>query len=346
MPLVAAGTDDTYVGAHPRRRHGGKRPQLVDRGRQHPQGRGPQRRADRGNIAGARSDPGHGPQRVLRGERQVIPILDSDAYLERLLSAPRPGSENILAFYDHRLEAVGRDPRLLFLPLDDHLAHRGDGVFETLKFVDNRLYQLDPHMERMRLSSKAIFLDPPLRLERGAGVGAGGGQSRRTSPGAGPHSPGRGPGGFGIDPAECPMPSLYIVAYRFYPRPEAHYEQGVSACRTSIPAKQSFMARIKSTDYLPNMLMKREALEKGCVFPVCFDDRGCLAGRLHGEHLHRGQVGLPCGAGIHQRPGRHLHHPRPGSHQRRDGPRPSAPSARKKSSKPGSLWPWAPPSTP
>ena len=207
----------------------------------------------------------------------MIPILDSDAYLERLLSAPRPGSENILAFYDHRLEAVGRDPRLLFLPLDDHLAHRGDGVFETLKFVDGRLYQLDPHMERMRLSSKAIFLDPPcawkevreLVLEVVKAAGHPLGLVRILL--------GRGPGGFGIDPAECPMPSLYIVAYRFYPRPEAHYEQGVSACRTSIPAKQSFMARIKSTDYLPNMLMKREALEKGCVFPVCFDDRGCLA---------------------------------------------------------------------
>ncbi len=207
----------------------------------------------------------------------MIPTLDSDAYLERLLSAPRPGSENILAFYDHRLEVLGRDPKFLLMPLDDHLAHRGDGVFETLKFVDGRLYQLDPHLERMRLSSGAIFLDPPcgwdtvreLVLEVVKAAGHPLGLVRILL--------GRGPGGFGIDPAECPVSSLYIVAYRFHPRPEAHYEQGVSACRTSIPAKQPFMARIKSTDYLPNMLMKREALEKGCVFPVCFDDRGYLA---------------------------------------------------------------------
>ena len=88
---------------------------------------------------------------------------------------------------------------------------------------------------------------------------------------------GRGPGGFGIDPAECPMPSLYVVAYTLHPKPESVFARGVTAFRSSIPAKQSYMARIKSIDYLPNMLMKREAVERGYDFGLCFDDKGFLA---------------------------------------------------------------------
>ena len=43
--------------------------------------------------------------------------VDSDAYLQALLSAPRPGADKFLAFYDHRVRRIGTDPRLLLLPL-------------------------------------------------------------------------------------------------------------------------------------------------------------------------------------------------------------------------------------
>ncbi|MDY7001344.1 MAG: aminotransferase class IV, partial [Thermodesulfobacteriota bacterium] len=192
----------------------------------------------------------------------MIPILESDEYVKRMLSIPRPGAENILAFYEHRLGAICTDPRLLLLPLDDHLAHRGDGVFETLKYLDRRVYQLEPHLKRMKVSADAIFLTPPcswdkigeLVLEVAKASGRDMGLIRILL--------GRGPGSFGIDPDECPVPSLYIVAYGFHPKPEEFFERGVSAFRTSTPAKQDYMARIKSVNYLPNVLMKREAVQK------------------------------------------------------------------------------------
>jgi branched-chain amino acid aminotransferase len=204
-------------------------------------------------------------------------IVDTDAYLARLLAAPRPGSESVLAFYDHRLGVIGTDPRLMLLPLDDHLVHRGDGVFETLKYIGRRLYQVKPHFDRMQRSADAIFLAPPcpwdevarLTLEVCRAGGIDDGMVRVLV--------GRGPGGFGIDPAECPAPSLTIVAYRFHPRPAEVFERGVTAFRTSVPAKQNYLARIKSIDYLPNVLMKREATQRGEDYPVCYDDRGFLA---------------------------------------------------------------------
>ena len=51
------------------------------------------------------------------------------------------------------------------------------------------------------------------------------------------------------------MPSLTIVAYRYHPKPPDAFEHGVSAFHTTIPAKQAYLARIKSIDYLPNALM-------------------------------------------------------------------------------------------
>ncbi|WP_029894081.1 aminotransferase class IV [Desulfohalovibrio reitneri] len=207
----------------------------------------------------------------------AIPVVDSDEYVQRLRGAHRPGADKMLAFYEHRLGVIGTDPRLLLMLWDDHLVHRGDGVFETMKWIDGKLYQLEPHLRRMKHSARAIHLAPPVPddklreiiLETAAAAGTGDGMVRVLL--------GRGPGGFGIDVMECPTPSLYVAAYRFKPKPEEAYEQGTTAFRTTIPAKQSYLATIKSIDYLPNMLMKREAMEKGYDFPICFDEYGFLA---------------------------------------------------------------------
>ncbi|MGE4293358.1 MAG: aminotransferase class IV [Desulfovibrio sp.] len=204
-------------------------------------------------------------------------VLGSDAYLAALLNAPRPGMSQVHAFYDHRVGAICRDPRMMLMPWDDHLVHRGDGVFETMKYVGRRIYQVEPHLARLQRSSSAIHLMVPcaweeireLIVEVARAGGRENGLVRVLL--------GRGPGGFGISPDECPRASLYVVAYEIHPKPESVYEKGVTAFKTSIPAKQAYLATIKSIDYLPNVLMKHEAAEKGYDFPLCFDERGFLA---------------------------------------------------------------------
>ena len=204
-------------------------------------------------------------------------LLNFEEYSSKMLSLPRPGAENILAFYEHRVGAVGRDPRLMLLPLDDHLTHRGDGVFEAVKYVDGRLYQLDKHLDRMKDSAGAIYLEPPCPWEevRALILAVAAAGEERT--GAIRILIGRGPGSFGIDPFESPVPSLYIVAHRFEQKPESWFEQGLKGFRTGIPAKQGYLARIKHTNYLPNMLMIREARVLGKDVPLCFDAEGYLA---------------------------------------------------------------------
>lgn len=204
-------------------------------------------------------------------------LLDSEAYLQRFFSAPKPGTEKMLLFYDHRVGAFTDDPRFLVAPMYDHLVCRGDGLFEALKFIDRRLYQLDAHLKRMQRCAQSIHLTPPCTWERMRELAIEMGRLTTPPNGILRFFLGRGPGGFGVDPSECVFSSLYLVIYKLTPRPEELFKKGVTAFRSSTPAKQSYLAKIKSTNYLPNALIKREANERGYDFGFCFDEQDYLA---------------------------------------------------------------------
>ena len=206
-----------------------------------------------------------------------IPLISQEEHVARLLALPRPGEENILAYYEHRIGAIATAPRLMLLPLDDHLAHRGDGIFETIKYASGRLYQLDSHLARMRRSAEGIYLNPPCPWEAIRDIALQVAAAGKETEGSLRILMGRGPGGFGIDPYEPPVSSLYVAAYRFTQKPDAWFEKGLAGFRTTIPAKQGYLARIKNANYLPNVLMVHEARQRGMEVPFCFDEEGCLA---------------------------------------------------------------------
>ncbi len=206
-----------------------------------------------------------------------VPVLDPAAWLERLMSLPRDGARNITAFYEHRMGAICTDARFLLAPLDDHLVHRGDAIFESITLLQGRIIQIDAHLARMKGSSDKLELFPPCPWEEvrriiievaRAGASANGGIKVLL---------GRGEGGLGVDPKECPQSSLYIIASKSSPKPESFWEQGITAAKSSIPAKQEWIAKIKSTNYLANALMAKEAREKGVNVTFSFDEDGFLA---------------------------------------------------------------------
>lgn len=204
-------------------------------------------------------------------------ILNSEDYFARMMQADCPVQNKIYAFYEHRVGAICKDPRLMLLPLDDHIVHRGDGVFETFKYMDRKFYQLDQHMERMERSCNAIHLAPPCSWDRVREIIFDVARAADQDMGMMRLLIGRGPGGFAISPFECPVPSMYVVAYKLSPKSEEVFEKGATAAKSSIPAKQSYMAKIKSTDYLPNMLITREAIINGYDYGLCFNEHGFLA---------------------------------------------------------------------
>ena len=198
--------------------------------------------------------------------------VDSDTYLQALLSAPRPGADKFLAFYDHRVGCIGTDPRLLLLPLDDHICHRGDGLFESICYRERKIFVLDEHLARMRDGAQALDITPPCSWEEmrarildvARASGRAHGDLRVFLS--------RGPGGFGVSPQECPQAGLYIVALASRLPSEELYRKGLTAFSSAIPPKQEYLARIKNTNYLPNVFMAVEARQKGMDVAVTFDE--------------------------------------------------------------------------
>ncbi|MEI8243434.1 MAG: aminotransferase class IV [bacterium] len=202
--------------------------------------------------------------------------IDLSNYAEALVHSRQPYQANYFAMYSSLLDGLLTDPVLMQLPVDDHLVHRGDGVFETCKCVAGAIYQLPAHLDRLERSAAAIGIRWPagmaavrdLILETARAAGRGACSIRVILA--------RGPGSFGVSPYESPAPALYIVVYGLGRVFMDVHPGGATVRRSRIPAKPAEMAEIKNCNYLPNVLMKREAVDWGVDFVVGYDARGFL----------------------------------------------------------------------
>jgi len=206
-----------------------------------------------------------------------IMILDRAAYLQRLDQSRQAFQRHYLAMYSSIIGGIVTDPLLMTVPIDDHLVHRGDGVFEMLKGVDGGLYNLDAHLRRLAASAAAIgsaLPQEPARLRqtvietvRAAGV-------RDCSVRV---YVSRGPGSFGVNPYDCPASQLYVVVGTLSPSFMTLHPKGATVRVSRIPLKPAFFATMKNCNYLPNVLMKKEAVDAGVDFVAGFDSNGYLA---------------------------------------------------------------------
>ncbi len=204
-------------------------------------------------------------------------VVDYNEFVE-LYKATNPAvMASVKAFYNHELGVICTDPRALFIPLDDHMVHRGDAVFESLTCHNGRIFHIDKHLSRLENSMAAIGLQSPISSDElrkivhevASVAGFQNGNIRVFV--------GRGRGGFSVNPYECEKSSLYIVAMQSAEKTVANFEKGFSACRSNIPVKQRYLAKIKSTNYLPNALMAKEAQDNNVDLVFSFDDKGHLA---------------------------------------------------------------------
>jgi len=226
--------------------------------------------------------------------------LTRDNFVEESAHWRKPWHEGFYAMYASPWEAITTEPVLMAVPVDDHLVHRGDGVFEALKCVAGHLYNWEAHLHRLLESAASIHLRLPMSPEQITRLVL---ETVR----AGGHPDcmvrvflSRGPGGFSVRPSECPTPCLYILASRLGVPFMLLHPDGARVRSSTIPLKPPFFARIKSCNYMPNVLMAWEAEQWGVDFTVSFDERDCLGegatesaglvmpdGRLLFPSLHR-----------------------------------------------------------
>jgi branched-subunit amino acid aminotransferase/4-amino-4-deoxychorismate lyase len=208
---------------------------------------------------------------------ETVRTLSFDEVVDRLLQKREPYHENYRAMYSTWYGGIVTDPALMMVPIDDHLVHRGDGIFEACKCIDWNIYALDRHLDRLEYSAK--MASHPLRFSRSELI-----EKILATIRTGNLSDcsiriflSRGPGGFSPSPYECPESQLYVVVTTLKTPAEDKYERGVSLRSSVIPIKKDYFANIKSCNYLPNVLMRKEAEDAGVEFTVSIDEKGFLA---------------------------------------------------------------------
>ncbi|MCD6560726.1 MAG: aminotransferase class IV [Deltaproteobacteria bacterium] len=203
--------------------------------------------------------------------------INKNNFFLNLKKQKRPWQNNYLSMYSTQWDGITTDPDLMMIPVDDHLVHRGDGAFDVMRCVRGSVYQMEEHLKRLECSAKAIFLKfPPvynhIRDLIKSLILIGGERDCVIR-----IILSRGPGSFSTNPYDCPSSQLYVNVIRFHSLPQKYYKDGIPVISSSIPIKKSFFANIKSCNYLPNVLMKMEAIRSGHEFSISLDEDGFLA---------------------------------------------------------------------
>ncbi|MFO7534893.1 MAG: aminotransferase class IV [Kiritimatiellia bacterium] len=183
----------------------------------------------------------------------------------------KPYQAAYYAMYSSLWDGVTTDPVLMSVPIDDHLVHRGDGVFEAFKCVNGRIYNLGAHLQRLADSAGSIHLnvplDPPALTRLVVETVRAGGKPDCTIR----VFVSRGPGGFSVSPSQSPAPQVYIVAGKLGQPFMKEHPAGARIRSSLIPVKPPPFASIKSCNYMTNVLMKYEAETWGVDYTVSFD---------------------------------------------------------------------------
>ena len=69
----------------------------------------------------------------------------------------RPDADFFYAFYSSVWDAVTTDPSLMLVPVDDHLVHRGDGVFDSAKCIGGKVFNFDAHIARLLRCADQLY---------------------------------------------------------------------------------------------------------------------------------------------------------------------------------------------
>jgi len=207
-------------------------------------------------------------------EAKTLSVIQADGVLRRLQALRSQQEVKYWAFYSSQLGGVITDPALMVIPFDDHMVHRGHGIFDTAAIVEGKIYDLDAHLDRFLRSAEASRLKLPLGreemrrviIETAAISGAREGSIRYWLS--------SGLGSFELSPAKGAEPGFFVMIFAGLTYPESFYTEGMRVMTTSYPIKPPLYAKTKSTNYLPNVLMQMEAKEKGLDNGIFVDADG------------------------------------------------------------------------
>jgi branched-chain amino acid aminotransferase len=161
----------------------------------------------------------------------------------------------------------------------DHGLLYGDGVFEGMRSYSGKVFRLEQHLDRLYESARAICLTIPISKEQMALDVIKTLQVNSLTNAYIRLVVTRGSGSLGLDPYRTSNPQVIIIADSISLYPEEHYQNGLKIITASTvrshPAALS--PRIKSLNYLNNIMAKIEGLQAGCVEALMLNHKGEVA---------------------------------------------------------------------
>jgi branched-chain amino acid aminotransferase len=148
----------------------------------------------------------------------------------------------------------------------DHGLLYGDGVFEGIRVYRGKIFKCQQHVDRLYRCAEQIHLKIPISQKEMVQVQRDCIEANQLSEGYIRLVVTRGYGTLGLDPRRCPTPGIICIADQIRLYPEEAYRTGmrvVVAKRPKTPVA-CLDPRIKSLNYLNNILAKCEAIDAGC----------------------------------------------------------------------------------
>jgi branched-chain amino acid aminotransferase len=161
----------------------------------------------------------------------------------------------------------------------DHGLLYGDGVFEGIRVYRGKVFRLREHIDRLYESARSIDLEIPVSREQMT-------EAVLTTVKANNKHDGyirlvitRGSGSLGLDPRKVTDPQVIIIVDDITLYPPELYEHGLEivTAGTIRNHPNAVNPRVKSLNYLNNILAKIEGIRAGCVEALMLNHKGEVA---------------------------------------------------------------------
>ena len=201
---------------------------------------------------------------------------NAQAAMDNLRASQLPYWDGYLGFYSSWLKGYFREPWAMLMPFDDHGFHRGDGVFEAVRLHDGAYFDLQSHLRRLKKSAAYIGMELPSGVDEIQAICVRLAHLCASPSGVLRLYVTRGPGSFSQSPKEVIGHQIYAAITKMKVPAATVYENGCRAMFSTVPAKDPFWSQVKSCNYLQNVLMKKECLDRDIDFAVSIGENGRL----------------------------------------------------------------------
>lgn len=160
----------------------------------------------------------------------------------------------------------------------DHGFLYGDGVFEGIRVYNGKVFRHQEHIDRLYESAKSIALEIPIPPGEMLKAVEDTVKANNKVEGYIRLVVSRGPGNLGLDPRSC-KPNVIIIVDDIALYPKELYENGLKIVTSSLIRNHpnALNPRIKSLNYLNNILAKIEAIRAGCLEALMLNHKGEVA---------------------------------------------------------------------